>query len=161
MEQMTTNERLGVAVIGAGYWGPNLIRNFRSSLDWDLRVVCDLDTARAEAVLGDRSGVDVCGALSDVLVRDDIDAVAIATPAHTHQAIALEALRTGKHVLVEKPLADSVAAGQEMVALAQECGLSLMADHTYCYTPAVQKMRELVAEGALGELLFVDSVRIN
>src|SRR6188768_704689 len=100
---MTSFERLGVAVVGAGYWGPNLIRNFKSAADWDLRAVCDLDTARAEAVLGDRSGVDVTGSLGEVLARDDIDAIAIATPAHTHQAIALEALRTGKHVLVEKP----------------------------------------------------------
>jgi len=158
---MTSFERLGVAVVGAGYWGPNLIRNFKSAADWDLRAVCDLDTARAEAVLGDRSGVDVTGSLGEVLARDDIDAIAIATPAHTHQAIALEALRTGKHVLVEKPLADSVEAGRDMVELARERGLTLMADHTYCYTPAVQRIRELVAEGTLGEILFVDSVRIN
>jgi predicted dehydrogenase len=158
---MTSLERLGVAVVGAGYWGPNLIRNFRGSGDWDLRAVCDLDQARAEAVLGDRSGVDVTGSLGEVLARDDIDAIAIATPARTHQAIALEALRTGKHVLVEKPLADSVSAGREMVELAHEHGLTLMADHTYCYTPVVQKISELVAEGSLGEILFVDSVRIN
>jgi predicted dehydrogenase len=158
---MTTTERLGVAVVGAGYWGPNLIRNFRSAPDWDLRAVCDLDASRAEAVLGDRSGVDVTESLDDVLARDDVDAVAIATPARTHQPIALQALRAGKHVLVEKPLADTVAAGQGMVWLAREQGLSLMTDHTYCYTPVVQKIRELVAEGALGDILFVDSVRIN
>jgi predicted dehydrogenase len=158
---MTTTERLGVAVVGAGYWGPNLIRNFRSAADWDLRAVCDLDTARAHAVLGDRSGVEVTESLSELLGRDDIDAVAIATPARTHHHIARAALEAGKHVLVEKPLADSVVAGQEMVEVARREGLTLMADHTYCYTPVVQKIRELVAEGALGELLFVDSVRIN
>ena len=84
--------------------------------------MCDLDTARAEAVLGDRSGVDVTGSLDELLARDDIDAIAIATPARTHQPIALQALRAGKHVLVEKPLADSVAAGQDMVDLAREPG---------------------------------------
>ncbi|WP_344046550.1 Gfo/Idh/MocA family oxidoreductase [Nocardioides panacihumi] len=151
----------GVAVVGAGYWGPNLIRNFRTSRDWDLVAVCDLDTERAEAVLGARSGVLVTDSLDEVLARDDVNAVAIATPARTHQAIAEAALRAGKHVLVEKPLADSVAAGRSMVETATELGLVLMTDHTFCYTPAVQKIRELVHSGSLGEILFVDSVRIN
>ncbi len=158
---MTSLNQLGVAVVGAGYWGPNLIRNFRAAADWDLRAVCDLDTKRAESVLGDRSGVDVTASLDDLLARDDVDAIAIATPARTHQPISVQALRAGKHVLVEKPLADSVAAGQDMVDLAREQGLTLMADHTYCYTPVVQKIREIVEEGSLGDILFVDSVRIN
>jgi predicted dehydrogenase len=158
---MDDNATLGVAVIGAGYWGPNLIRNFRSSRDWDLVAVCDLDTGRAERVLGARSGVAVTDSLDDLLARDDVGAVAIATPAATHQAIAVSALKAGKHVLVEKPLADSVTSGREMVELARSQGLVLMADHTYCYTPAVQKIRELISDGALGDILFVDSVRIN
>ena len=158
---MHARDQLGVAVVGAGYWGPNLIRNFRSSNDWDLRAVCDLDTARAEQVLGARSGVDVTASLDEVIAREDIQAIAIATPARTHQGIALAALRAGKHVLVEKPLADSVQNGRAMVDLAREQGLVLMADHTYCYTPAVLKIRELVEAGELGEILFVDSVRIN
>ena len=156
-----SSERLGVAVVGAGYWGPNLIRNFRASADWDLVAVCDLDTDRAREVVGDRSGVEVTASLDEVLARDDVDAVAIATPARTHRPIATAALRAGRHVLVEKPLADSVAAGREMVDLARAQGLVLMADHTYCYTPVVQRIAELVEEGALGEVLFVDSVRIN
>lgn len=150
---------LGIAVVGAGYWGPNLARNFRSSPDWDLVAVCDLDLDRARAVAGDH--VDVTSSLDDLLARDDVDAIAIATPARTHQSIALPALRAGKHVLVEKPLADSRAHGLEMVDLAREQGLTLMADHTYCYTPVVLKIRELIAEGALGDVLFIDSVRIN
>ncbi len=156
-----SSERLGVAVVGAGYWGPNLVRNFLAGPDWDLIAVCDLDVDRARSVAGERSGVDVTAALDDVLARDDVDAIAIATPARTHQAVATAALRAGKHVLVEKPLADSVAAGRAMVDLAREQGLVLMADHTYCYTPVVQRIAELVEEGALGEILFVDSVRIN
>lgn len=160
---MTTNDnaQLAVAVIGAGYWGPNLIRNFRSSPSWDLRAVCDLDVARAERVLGARSGVAVTSSLEEVLADASIDAVAIATPARTHQGIAQAALAAGKHVLVEKPLADSVENGQQMVALAADRGLVLMADHTYCYTPAVAKIRELIEGGELGDVLFVDSVRIN
>src|SRR3954464_9562437 len=152
---------LGVAVVGAGYWGPNLIRNFRTSPEWDLVAVCDLDTDRAEAVLGARSGVLVTDSVDELLGRDDIHAIAVATPASTHPGIAQAALRAGKHVLVEKPLADSVAAGRAMVDTAREHGLVLMTDHTFCYTPVVQKIRELVHSGSLGELLFVDSVRIN
>jgi predicted dehydrogenase len=153
--------QLGVAVVGAGYWGPNLIRNFRASADWDLVAVVDLDVARAEAVVGARSGVVVTQDLDEVLAREDVDAIAIATPARTHRQIALAAMAAGKHVLVEKPLADSVAAGQAMVEAAASANLVLMTDHTFCYTAVVQKIRELVADGALGDLLFVDSVRIN
>ncbi|MFT4287068.1 Gfo/Idh/MocA family protein [Nocardioides sp.] len=152
---------LGVAVVGAGYWGPNLIRNFRGSPAWDLVAVCDLDTERASAVVGARSGVLVTDDLAEVLGRDDVHAVAIATPARSHRPIAEAALAAGKHVLVEKPLADSVAAGEAMVEAARAAGLVLMADHTFCYTPVVRKIRELVTTGQLGEILFVDSVRIN
>jgi predicted dehydrogenase len=112
-------------------------------------------------VLGARSGVVVTDSLGEVLSRDDVDAVAVATPARTHQPVAMAALRAGKHVLVEKPLADSVANGRAMVDAAREQGLVLMADHTYCYTPAVLKIRELVETGELGDILFIDSVRIN
>lgn len=154
-----TKEKLGIAVIGAGYWGPNLVRNFGNSPDWDLVAVCDLDVERARSIAGPH--VDVSDSLDAVLARDDVDAVAIATPARTHQWIALPALRAGKHVLVEKPLADSRAHGLAMVELARANDLVLMTDHTYCYTPAVVKIAELIADGSLGDILFIDSVRIN
>jgi predicted dehydrogenase len=153
-------EPLGIAVVGAGYWGPNLVRNLSVSPDWELLAVCDLDLDRAREVAAGRP-VQVTESLDELLARDDLDAIAIATPARTHHAIAVAALRAGKHVLVEKPLADSVDAGRAMVELARQQGRVLMADHTYCYTPAVERIRELVAEGALGEILYVDSVRIN
>lgn len=158
---MKSHEPLGIAVVGAGYWGPNLVRNFRASEFWDLRAVCDLDLERARRVAGSSSRVEVTGSLDELLARDDVDAIAVATPARTHRGIALRALEAGKHVLVEKPLADSVEHGREMVELAERSNLVLMADHTYCYTPAVLKIRELVESGELGEILFVDSVRIN
>ena len=154
-------EKLRAAVIGAGYWGPNLARNFRSSTRWELAAICDLDRARATRLAEQGGSPRVETALADVLAADDIDAIAIATPAGTHHRIAMAALAAGKPVLVEKPLADTVERGEDMVNLAAENGLVLMADHTYCYTPAVLKMRELIEEGALGEILFIDSVRIN
>jgi len=154
-------ERLNVAVVGAGYWGPNLARNLRSGPDWNLVAICDLDTRRAQAVADAVGGAAVTSNLSEVLRDPQIDAVAIATPARTHHAIVLAALDAGKHVMVEKPLADTRQRGREMVRRAEQRGLVLMADHTYCYTPVVAKIRELIAEGALGDILFVDSVRIN
>jgi predicted dehydrogenase len=152
---------LGVAVIGAGYWGPNLVRNFRNAPDWDLVAVCDLDEGRARKVIGARSTVSVETSIERLLARDDIDAVAIATPARTHAPIALQAIAAGKHVLVEKPLADTPAAARQMVAAADAAGTVLMIDHTYCYTPAVQYIKNAISDGMLGQLLYVDSIRIN
>lgn len=153
--------KLKIAVVGAGYWGPNLARNLQASADWDLVAICDLDIERAARLAATLGEIPVVESLDELLDTFDVDAVAIATPARTHHGTVMTALRAGKHVLVEKPLADSRAHGVEMVAEAEANGLVLMADHTYCYTPAVLKMQELVQEGALGDILFVDSVRIN
>ncbi|MFI8592059.1 Gfo/Idh/MocA family protein [Dietzia maris] len=153
-------ERLRIAVIGAGYWGPNLARNFAQSPDWDLAAVCDLDVERARAV-ADRVGAPFTSSLDEVLDDPTIHAIAIATPARAHGEIATAALGKGKHVVVEKPLADSRGIGVEMCDAAERNGLVLMADHTYCYTPAVLKIRELIELGEIGEILYIDSVRIN
>lgn len=155
------DNQLRIAVIGAGYWGPNLARNFSVSPDWRLVAICDLDRERAEGLAARVGGVDVVTDVDDLLARDDVDAVAIATPARTHHGLAIKALAAGKHVMVEKPLADAGNLGRAMVDMASASGLVLMADHTYCYTPAVLKIRELIEEGALGDILFVDSTRIN
>lgn len=155
------SSRLNVAVIGAGYWGPNLARNFRASPDWNLAYICDLDTERAQRVADSVGGVPITPSLDEVLADPAVDAIAIATPARTHHPIVLAALDAGKHVIVEKPLADTRDKGVEMVERARERGLVLMTDHTFCYTPAVLKIRELIAEGFLGDILFIDSVRIN
>jgi predicted dehydrogenase len=150
-----------IAVIGAGYWGPNLVRNFRNSADWDLIAVCDLDPDRARKVIGGRSSVEVETSVEKLLARDDIEAVAIATPARTHAPIALAAFDAGKHVVVEKPLADNAVTAALMVAAAKKAERVLMIDHTFCYTSAVGYIRDVVASGELGEILYVDSVRIN
>jgi predicted dehydrogenase len=152
---------IGIAVVGAGYWGPNLVRNFMSSPAFRLRWLCDLDVARARSVLGQYSTVAVTGDLAEVLADDAVQAVAIATPAGTHLPVALAALRAGKHVLVEKPLAATYDEGRQLVDEAARRGLTLMCDHTYCYTPAVLRIRELLHDGELGELHYLDSVRIN
>lgn len=155
------NSRLRIAVVGAGYWGPNLARNFSASPNWELAGICDLDEDRARS-LADRVGhVPVFTRLDEVLADDTLDALAVATPARTHHSVVMAGLHAGKHVLVEKPLADSAESAIEMIETAAANGLTLMADHTYCYTPAVIKIREMIAEGSLGDILFIDSVRIN
>lgn len=154
-------DTLRIAVIGAGYWGPNLVRNFLASPHWELAAICDLDTDRARRLAGPGGTVRVASSVEALLAADDIDAVAIATPAATHHDIAHAALAAGKHVLVEKPLADTGERGLSMVQAAAGSDLVLMTDHTYCYTPAVLKMRELIHAGELGDILFIDSVRIN
>jgi predicted dehydrogenase len=156
-----TVKPIGIAVIGAGYWGPNLVRNFLACPDVDLCWVVDLDRERAARAVGPRSTVRVTDDIGAVLSDDRVDAVAVATPAWTHYEVALACLEAGKHVLVEKPFASSVAEGEKLVATAARNGLVLMCDHTYCYTPAVRKLGELVAAGALGDLQYFDSVRIN
>ncbi|ERG64715.1 hypothetical protein L332_09675 [Agrococcus pavilionensis RW1] len=156
-----SSERLRVAVVGAGYWGPNLARNFRASPDWDLAAICDLDVERARSVAETVGGTPVTSDVPALLRDPAIDAIAVATPARTHHPVVLAALEAGKHVMVEKPIADTRERGLEMAAAARSRGLVLMADHTYCYTPAVLKIRELIEGGVLGDILFVDSVRIN
>jgi len=152
---------IGIAVVGAGYWGPNLIRNILASGQFALEWVCDLDVERARKVLGGNTSVKVTASLDDVLSDDSVQAVAIATPARTHGDVARPALNAGKHVLIEKPLAASYPEAEDLVALADRNGRVLMCDHTYCYTPAVLKIREIVHSGMLGDLQFFDSVRIN
>lgn len=155
------NSLLRIAVVGAGYWGPNVARNFQASPSWELAAICDLDRDRARTLAERLGGVRTESDLAVILEDPAVDAVAVATPARSHHAISLAALRAGKHVVVEKPLAHSRAAAQEMVQEARTRDLVLMADHTYCYTPAVLRMRELIGAGELGEILFIDSVRIN
>jgi predicted dehydrogenase len=152
---------IGLAVIGAGYWGPNLVRAALATPALDLHWLCDLDAERARTVLGRHSTVRATSSWEQVLADPQVAAVAIATPAATHFDLVRAALEAGKHVLVEKPLTATVAEGEKLAALAAQCGLVLMCDHTYCYTPAVRHIRDLIHAGDLGELQFIDSVRIN
>lgn len=159
--ETSVNPALRVAVVGAGYWGPNLARNFAMSTEWELVAICDMDLDRARALAKKTGEPAVASSLDELLAEHQLDAIAIATPAKTHYAIAMQAIAAGKHVVVEKPLADNSVHGMAMVKAAQVAGTILMADHTYCYTPAVLKIRELLAQGELGQILYIDSTRIN
>lgn len=153
--------KIGCAVLGAGYWGPNLARNISNHEACDLRWVCDLDVERAERLASRTAGAAATDDLDRVLADPAVAAVAIATPASTHAEVAVRSLRAGKHVLIEKPIAASVAEAEEMLRVAGDEQLVLMCDHTYCYSPAVQHIRSVIESGEIGDVLFVDSVRIN
>jgi predicted dehydrogenase len=156
-----STSKVGIGVIGFGYWGPNLVRNFSLTPDAEVRVVCDASAAsraRCQAAYPTTRQV----ASADELISDpSIDAVVIATPVSSHFELAEKALLSGKHVMVEKPMTSTSDESKRLVELAAQKGLTLLVDHTFVYTGAVKKMRELVTTGELGEVLYYDSVRVN
>jgi predicted dehydrogenase len=153
--------QVGIGVIGHGYWGPNLVRNFMEVRDSRVICVADSRAERLRPVTTRYPTVTVTTNHQELIDNPAVDAVAIATPVSTHFDLGMAALRAGKHVLLEKPLAASAGEAQRLVDEAERRGLTLMVDHTFVYTPAVQKMRELAQAGELGDLYYYDSVRIN
>lgn len=150
-----------IGVIGCGYWGPNLLRNFAENERAALRWLCDANESRL-GVLGRRYPAANTSADAAKLFADkQLDAVVVATPVGTHYPLVKAALQAGKHVLVEKPFTATAREAEELITLAENNGLTLMVDHTFIYTGAVRKIKELAESGELGELLYFDSVRIN
>jgi predicted dehydrogenase len=152
---------VGVAVVGCGYWGPNLIRNFTACPASKVVMVCDQDPGRQERIAALCPRAKVVQDYTRVLANPAVEAVAIATPVGTHAPLADAALRAGKHVLVEKPLATSPKEAEDLVRLADARGLTLMVDHTFLFSPAVRQIKAIVDAGELGEIYYIDSVRIN
>lgn len=150
-----------VAVIGCGYWGPKLVRNFQASEQWELRTVCDRDPSQLVGIKAAYPSVGVCEDYRQILEDDRVDAVAIATPVHTHYEIAKQFLWAGVHTWVEKPLTADRAQAEELIELADETGALLHVDHTFVYTPAVRKMKRLIDDGEIGDFYYFDSVRVN
>jgi predicted dehydrogenase len=152
---------LKIAIIGYGYWGPNLLRNFDSIPQVEVSLVVDSNSQRLDAAKIQFPGVNTSTNAQDAFHSKEIEAVVIATPVFTHYLLALQALQSGKHVLVEKPLTDNSEEGSALIELAEKNKLTLMVDHTFLYSGAVQKMKALYDEGALGRLNYFDSTRIN
>jgi predicted dehydrogenase len=150
-----------VGVIGCGYWGPNLLRNFAENEAAELRWICDADEARLAAMARRYPAAQTTTDYQKLLADPKLDALAVVTPVATHFQIAKAALGAGKHLLVEKPLTATEQEAEELNDLAERNRLTLMVDHTFVYTGAVRKMKEIVANGELGDLLYFDSVRIN
>ena len=151
---------ISIAVVGYGYWGPNLVRNIAEIPDARLTHVCDLNKGRLAAVQARYPTVQTTDSLEEVLRDPRVDAIAIATPVSTHFRIAMQALMSGKHVFVEKPMTATSEEGRRLVEEAARRNLVLAVDHTFIHTGAVRKMREIVDDG-LGEMYYYDSVRVN
>jgi predicted dehydrogenase len=148
-------------VIGYGYWGPNLVRNFAAGPRTKVTAIAEQSPARRQAAANAVPHIKCVADAAAVIADPEVDAVVIATPMVTHHALAKAALIAGKHVVVEKPLAPSVGQAEELAELANRLGRVLMVDHTFVYTAAVRKIRDLIAAGELGRVLYLDSVRIN
>lgn len=152
---------LNVGIIGYGYWGPNLVRNFMTASETTVVTVCDLEPARLTKVGALYPGVSVTTSPSELINDPSIDAVVIATPVASHFELAMMALRAGRHVLVEKPIASTSEQARKLIDEAERRGLTLMVDHTFVYTGAVIKMHELVRKPDFGPVRYYDSTRVN
>jgi len=150
-----------VSVLGCGYWGPNLVRNLKSATGCRVRKVCDLRAERLAYLKDMHPDVEVTQDFASVIDSEDTDALVIATPIKTHYPLARLALLAGKHVFVEKPLATSVAECEELLSLAKARSLVIMVGHTFVYSPTVRKIKEVVASGDLGEVIYISSRRLN
>lgn len=152
---------IGIGVIGFGYWGPNVVRNVLERPEFRLMGVCESSTERLAEFSSRHPDVPVQSNLEEMLLDPRVEAIAIATPPRTHFAIAQDALQLGKHVLVEKPLATSSCDAAELVDLAKRVDRVLMPGHTFVYSPAVNKIRDLIASGEIGDVYFITSSRMN
>jgi predicted dehydrogenase len=152
---------IGVGVIGYGYWGPNLVRNFAEAPGCRVMAVSDLRTQRLDALRGRYPAVRTSTDFREIIDAPDIDAVAIATPVSTHFDLGMAALEAGKHVMIEKPLTGSTEQATRLIELAARKNRVLFVGHTFIYTGAVRKIRELMANDSVGEIYYYDSMRVN
>ncbi|MBD3315002.1 MAG: gfo/Idh/MocA family oxidoreductase [Chitinivibrionales bacterium] len=150
-----------VAVIGYGYWGPNIVRNFRLTPGVRVTTICDSDTSVHQRIRRDYPDIEVVNEWKDVMRSPSIDAVAVVTPVTTHYDIAREALSNGKHVFVEKPFTRTVSQAAKLIDLAAANRLQIMVDHTFLFTGAVRKIKQLVEQKVLGDIYYYDSTRVN
>jgi len=150
-----------IGIIGYGYWGPNIARNFNVCENAQLVSICDLDEKRLKKAKSTYPFIKEYADPYELMKSDEIDAVAVVTPVYTHYELAKCALECGKHLFVEKPFTSMVSQGKELIELADKKGLKIMVDHTFLFTGAVRKMKEILDSGELGDLFFYDSVRVN
>jgi predicted dehydrogenase len=152
---------LKVGVVGYGYWGPNIVRNFHQGPESRVEMVCDKSPEMLRRLSQAYPDIKTTSNCLDVVTSPDIDAVAVVTPVWTHYDLAKKALTNGKHVFVEKPFTSNVAQADELVELAEKNHLQIMVDHTFLYTGAVRKIRQLIDDSTLGNLYYYDSTRVN
>jgi predicted dehydrogenase len=154
-------DMLRVGVIGYGYWGPNIVRNFHGQEQSRVVAVCDRSPQSVQRVRRAYPEIPVTNNFSDLVTATDIDAIAVVTPVWTHFELAKAALMNGKHVFVEKPFTTSTAQAEELIELAELKNLKIMVDHTFLFTGAVKRIRQFIDDGTLGDLYYYDSTRLN
>ncbi|MCK4796484.1 MAG: Gfo/Idh/MocA family oxidoreductase [Spirochaetes bacterium] len=150
-----------IAVIGSGYWGPNLVRNLRALPEADVKVVCDKNKKRLKNIQRLYPEIEVTNDYQSVINNNSIDGVAIATPVNTHYPLAKMSLEAGKHTFIEKPMANSKAQCKELIEIADKKSLTLMVGHVFIYTPPVRKIKELIKSGEIGEVFYISTRRLN
>jgi predicted dehydrogenase len=166
-QKQSTNEDIGIesvlkfGVLGYGYWGPNVVRNLDRLENVEVVGVCDQSPTARKRILKAYPDMLVTSDSADLITSPDVDAIAVVTPVWTHYELAKAALQNGKHVFVEKPFTSNAAQAQELIELAERKNLKIMVDHTFLFTGAVQKIKRLLDEGALGKLYYYDSTRVN
>src|SRR6195952_2017150 len=154
-------KHLNVGVVGCGYWGPNLIRNFRNLPDCTMKTICDVSEERLRHLQNLYPGIQTETKYDEMLADTQLDAIIIATSVKFHYPMAKASLLAGKHTFIEKPLASSVEQCEELVALAKKQGLILMVGHTFLYSPAVRKIKEIVDKNDIGEIRYISARRLN
>lgn len=152
---------VGFGVIGYGYWGPKVVRNLDQMDKADVVAVCDLDPSARQRAHKAHSQIAIVSEPAELLTSTEIDVIAVVTPVWTHYQLAKAALENGKHIFVEKPFTSNTAQAEELIELAAKKNLKIMVDHTFLFTPAVRKIRQLLDEGTLGKLYYYDSMRVN
>jgi predicted dehydrogenase len=150
-----------VGVVGYGYWGPNIVRNFEGQEHAEVVAVCDNSAKSLARVRRAHPGIPTTNEYKEMLTSCDVDAVAVVTPVWTHFELAKAALESGKHVFVEKPFTSTTAQAEQLIDLAERNNLKIMVDHTFLFTGAVKRIRQLVDDGTLGDLYYYDSTRVN
>ena len=150
-----------VGIIGYGYWGPNLVRNFMNIEGCTVTHICDLDFKKLEIAKKKYPSINITNSIDEIFENLEINAIVVATPVSTHYDLASKSLESNKHTLVEKPLTNNVEQAQILGKKAKDKNKILMIDHTYLYTPAIQKIKELIDSDSLGEIQYIDSTRIN
>ena len=150
-----------IGVVGFGYWGPNLVRNFQATPGVEGIVCFDSSEKRLQVAKQKFPSIETVRTYEELLKREDVKAIVVATPVSTHFPLGMKALDAGKHLLLEKPMAESSEQCKQLIAVAARSKLTLMIDHTFVYTGAVRKIKEFIDEGRLGEIMYFDSVRVN
>src|SRR5580704_6239416 len=152
---------LKFGVIGYGYWGPNIVRNLRSLEGCQVVGICDQSPSARKRIQAAYPDLPIYSDCSEIIKSPDVDAIAVITPVWTHYELSKAALQNGKHVFVEKPFTSNVAQAEELINLAARKNLQIMVDHTFLFTGAVRKIKQLLDEDALGKLYYYDSTRVN